>query len=62
MLDNNNFKLSKNNELDPDTYIPFDGEVIKELDEDRIKIGDGKTRYNDLPYIYIKEENNNDID
>lgn len=41
-------------------YIPDKKELIYERDTKKFKIGDGKTRYNDLPYIYIKEENNND--
>lgn len=30
--------------------IPAEGEIVFEVDTNRFKVGDGVTRYNDLPY------------
>ena len=41
-----------------DTIIPLEGELVLEIDESekhlhRLKIGDGETAYNSLPYISV---------
>ena len=34
--------------------LPAPGQIYFELDTNRVKIGDGTTRYNDLPYLDLK--------
>lgn len=40
------------------SYILLDGEMAVETDTHKVKVGDGKTKYGDLPYVgedYIPE-------
>lgn len=53
----------KNQKIDMDKFIPLKDEIIKEIQEDgteKYKVGDGKTVYNQLPYL-VREDPKQDV-